>query len=52
MIPITKPTAVLPVNGIPRFVSVGKSDVAVVWLPPIPPLVLLVIAFVTVDKLP
>ena len=43
----------LPVSEMPRFVSVGKSDVAaVVWLPPIPPVVLLVIVFVTVDKTP
>ena len=54
MIPIAKPVVILPVNGMPRFVIAGKSDDAVVWLPPIPPVavVLLVIVFVTVDKTP
>jgi hypothetical protein len=53
MIPIAKPVAILPVNGMPRFVSVivviaGKSDV-VAGLPPTPPeaVLLLVIVFVT-----
>jgi hypothetical protein len=52
MIPIAKPVAILPVNGMPRFVSVGKSDAAA-WLPPTPPeAVLLDIVFVTVDRTP
>ena len=48
MIPIAKPVAILPVNGMPRFVSVGKSDAAA-WLPPTPPeaVVLLAIVFVS-----
>jgi hypothetical protein len=54
MIPIAKPVAILPVNGMPRFVTViivGKND-AVAWFPPIPPeaVPLLVIVFVTIDK--
>ena len=50
---MVNPVAILPVSGNPSFVSVGKSDVAaVVWLPPIPPVVLLVIVFVTVDQTP
>ena len=58
MIPIAKPKAVLPVNGMPRFVIIvvvaGKNDVAAAWLPPSPPeaVLLLVIVFVTVDKTP
>jgi hypothetical protein len=53
MIPIAKPVAILLVNGMPRFVSVGKNDAAAAWLPPIPPeTVLLVIVFVTMDRTP
>jgi hypothetical protein len=53
MIPIVKPKAVLPVNGMPRFVSVGKSDAAAVWFPPTPAeAVLLAIVFTTMDTAP
>ena len=57
MIPIAKPKAALPVNGIPRFVIIvvviGKSD-DTVELPPTPAegVLLLVIVFVRVDKTP
>ena len=49
-IAIVKPKAALPVNGIPRFVVVGKRDDDV-ELAPTPP-VEVVTVFTTVDKTP